>query len=58
MANMFADCDSVEEIVFQAVGAASVCWEEAPTSVFDSTQAKQVAEDALAEIRRRAFLED
>jgi hypothetical protein len=34
--------------VFQAIGAASTCWEEIPHSVFDSTKAKWVGDGLLA----------
>lgn len=55
--NMFADCESIEEIVGQAIGAASVCWENpAGAGQFDSTQASKICQDAVYEIRRRAFL--
>lgn len=54
---MFADCESIEEIVGQAIGAASVCWENpAGAGQFDSTQASKICQDAVYEIRRRAFL--
>lgn len=35
---------SLESAIFQAIGAASVCWEETPTGVFNSTLAKEVGE--------------
>jgi hypothetical protein len=55
--NMFATCESIEEIVGQAIGAASVCWENpAGAGRFDSVQASEICEDAIYEIRRRAFL--
>lgn len=38
--------------VFQAIGAASACWENlAGAGVFDSDQAKRVADDLLTYIR-------
>lgn len=55
--NMFADCESIEEIVGRAIGAGSVCWENpAGAGEFDSTQASKICQDAIYEIRRRAFL--
>jgi len=54
---MFADCDTVEEIVGQAVGAASMCWTKPEgAGEFDSERASKIVDDALDEIRRRAFL--
>ena len=39
--------------VFQAIGAASACWENlAGAGVFDSDRAKQVADDLLTFIRQ------
>lgn len=47
---------SLESAVFQALGAASVCWESmAGTGVFDSDQAKEIGEALLAEIRSRRW---
>ena len=34
--------------VFQALGSASMCWDEIPTGVFDSEQASEVGEALLA----------
>lgn len=57
MPNMFAGCESIEEVIYQAVGAGSMCWENmSNTGVFQDQQARQVAQDALEEIRKRAFL--
>ena len=33
--------------VWQAVGAASMCWAETPTSIFDTTRAEAVAVNLL-----------
>lgn len=42
----------IETAVFQALGAASVCWESmAGTGVFDSTRAKEIGDELLAVIR-------
>jgi hypothetical protein len=42
---------SVEGAVFLAVGAASMCWDETPKGIFDSTRAKEIG-DALVEFIR------
>lgn len=39
---------SLESAVFQALGAASMCWDETPKGVFDSTRAKEIG-DSLVE---------
>jgi len=49
--NRFADASTIEEVVGQLAGAASVCWEPKPTGVFDSTEASLCVDDALARIR-------
>ena len=38
--------------VFEAIGAASMCWEPIPTGVFDSTNASQVATDLCFKIAK------
>lgn len=48
---------SIEEIVGQAIGTGSMCWLETPKGVFDSTQAKWVAEGAAAAIKRTIRLD-
>lgn len=35
---------TLEEAVFQALGAASVCWSESPTGEFDSERAKAIGD--------------
>lgn len=43
----FAECETPREAVFQALGAASVCWEQIERAgVFESTRAKEIG-DAL-----------
>ncbi len=50
---LFDECTTLEEAVYQAVGAASVCWDNIQgAGVFDDRQATQVAEDLLAAIRQ------
>ncbi len=49
--NRFSECTTVEEVVFQAIGAGSVCWENpGGAGVFDDTTARSVGEDAMARI--------
>lgn len=46
--------NTLEELVFQALGAASVCWETPEgAGVFDSTRAKAVGDELVARIRER-----
>ena len=41
---------SISQIVGECAGAVSVCWDEVPTGIFDSTQASKHVEAAVAEI--------
>jgi len=41
----------LEELVFQALGEASMCWSERPKGVFDSDYAKEVGERLVADIK-------
>lgn len=48
----FDKASSIESAVFQALGAASVCWESVEgAGVFDSTRAKEIGEELMAFIR-------
>lgn len=47
----------LNDIVFQAIGEASMCWSEVPTGVFDSTRAKKIADELISKIERRLHLE-
>lgn len=52
----FDRADSVESAVFQALGAASVCWEDiSGTGIFDSTRAKEIGEALLEFIRNDQY---
>jgi hypothetical protein len=43
----------LEGLVYQIVGAASMCWTDVDKAgVFDDSEARDVADKALAEIRR------
>jgi hypothetical protein len=46
----------LEETVFKAIGAASMCWSETPTGIYDSSRAKQIAEDLIKEINNNREL--
>lgn len=50
--NRFAKCESVEEVVFQAIGAGSVCWENlGQAGVFLSQDARTIGEEAVERIK-------
>lgn len=53
----FEDEDS-ETAIFMALGRASVCWEETPKGVFDSTTCKEVGEELLAHLRKLRLAPD
>ena len=42
---------NLKELVFQALGEASMCWVERPKGVFDSDHAKEVGERLVADIK-------
>ena len=55
--NMFNDVNDIRELIGQAIGAGSVCWENpAGAGVFDSAQAATVADAAY--LRVQALLAD
>ncbi len=37
----------MREAVFQAIGAASICWTETPSGIFDSDFATEIGEELL-----------
>lgn len=48
----FQDCKTIEEVVFQAMGFASICWDNMEgTGEFDSTSAKECGEAAVERIK-------
>ena len=47
------DAKTLDEAVFQAIGAASVCWDS--EGVFESNQAKAIAEELLEGIREERW---
>lgn len=49
--NRFRDATTVEEVVGQAVGAGSVCWENVRAAgVFQSDEAARIVQEALARL--------
>lgn len=51
MSNRFKTCESVSEVVFQAIGAGSVCWQSpGKAGEFNSTEAKLVGDEAIEKI--------
>lgn len=49
--NRFKECATAEEVVFQAIGAGSMCWENVRAAgVFDSDEAKRIGNDAVARL--------
>jgi ABC-type molybdenum transport system ATPase subunit/photorepair protein PhrA len=50
--NMFADAETLFEVVGQVIGAGSMCWESVDKAgVFQSELASSLVEDAIARIR-------
>lgn len=46
--NRFNDAHTIDEAVFQALGAASMCWDpRSGTAVFDSTEARHIGSELL-----------
>lgn len=46
--NLFSDCETAEEAIFQALGAASVCWEfPEKAGIFESTRAKAIGDQLV-----------
>lgn len=54
MINYLDGADTLESAVFQALGAASVCWENpGGAGVFESDRAKAIGDELVAWIRAR-----
>ena len=51
----FTDEDT-ETAIFEALGAASVCWDPTPTGVFQSERASAIGYELVAHLRRLWFL--
>ena len=41
----------LEDIVFQGIGEASMCWSERPKGVFDSTKAARIGDEIMQAIK-------
>lgn len=41
----------IETFVYEAIGAASMCWEETPRGVFNGERAKEIGDALMEEIR-------
>lgn len=51
--NRFADVTDVQELIYQTIGAGSMCWEDIYSAgVFDSTEAKEIAEECLERLQQ------
>ena len=50
--------EDAETAIFQALGAASMCWDPTPTGVFDSRRAENVGEELIVHLRRLRLLPD
>lgn len=49
--NRFREAENITELIYQMVGAASVCWVGGPgDKVFDDTAARETAEAGLARL--------
>lgn len=44
--------ETLESVVGQAIGEASMCWSETPAGVFESTRALEIREKILAAVQR------
>lgn len=46
----------IEEVIAQAIGAGSMCWENVKKAgVFDSERASQIVDEVVANIRKKLF---
>jgi hypothetical protein len=51
---ILTECDSLEQAVYVALGAVSVCWEDlSQAGVFDSVRAKQIGRELMDLIKRQ-----
>jgi len=48
----YGELNDLKGKVFQALGAASVCWDKFPEGIFDSTRCKEVGDNLWLEIER------
>ena len=45
----------VDQIIGEAIGAASMCWDPIPAGVFDSARASRIVEEVLAVLRAKLW---
>lgn len=51
--NVFARAETIEEVIYQLVGAGSVCWESMTgTGIFDDERARRYASDACKRLEQ------
>ncbi len=50
--NISDECEDINEIIFQAIGEASMCWDPIPIGVFDSSKAKEIGDKLISKIKR------
>lgn len=43
--------EKLSELVFQALGQASMCWEIRPKGVFDSDQVKEIGDQLIKDLK-------
>ena len=43
----------VDDIIYFAIGEASMCWSEVPTGIFNTTRANEIAKRLIAELALR-----
>lgn len=54
MSKFLEDAETLEELVFQAIGAASTCWENLEgAGIFRATRAKALGDELLERLRER-----
>lgn len=44
--------EKLRELVFMAIGEASMCWSEVPSGIFESTRAKKIGDKLIEGISR------
>ena len=48
--------ETKNELIFQALGAASMCWSGTPSGIFDSTRCKQIGDELIAALENAEAL--
>jgi hypothetical protein len=52
VSNRFDNAKTIEEVIGQLAGAASLCWKPKPTGVFESSMASAFVGEALERLRQ------